>query len=230
MMKQYEVLLFDVDGTLLDFDKAEEQGIESLLFRYKLPATEENKKKYHELNKKYWQKLEKGELTRDQVLSLRFEEFFGDFGISVDGTEVDGQYREALNRGAFLIEGVTELLEAIKECYELYIVTNGVAETQYKRLKASGLDRYFKGIFISEEAGFPKPRPEFFRYCFEKMGRRDVEHMLIIGDSLTSDIRGGNAVGMDTLWYNPHGQKNTAGVCVNYEAESVKDLARLLTN
>lgn len=88
-MKKYDVLLFDVDGTLLDFDRAEEMGIEGLLEHYGVPVTAENKEKYHHLNKSYWERLERGEITRDQVLSLRFEEFFGDFGISVDGMDTD---------------------------------------------------------------------------------------------------------------------------------------------
>lgn len=227
-MKKYEILLFDVDGTLLDFDKAEEQGIENLLSHFGVPVTEENKKKYHVLNKRYWQRLELGEITRDQVLSLRFEEFFGDFGIQVDGMAVDGLYRETLNNSAILVGGAIELLAALKDKYELYIVTNGVAATQYKRLAASGLDKYFKGIFVSEEAGFQKPQMEFFEYAFEKMGRRDVENMLIIGDSLTSDIRGGNNAGIDTLWYNPHGAENTAGVHVEYEAGSLEEIGEML--
>lgn len=227
-MKKYDVLLFDVDGTLLDFDKAEELGIEGLLTHFGVPVTEENKKKYHVLNKKYWEMLERGEITRDQVLSLRFEEFFGDFGIKVDGMETDRLYRTFLDNSAFLIDGAIHLLEAVKDKYPLYIITNGVAATQKKRLGASGLDQYFKGIFISEEAGSQKPQKEFFEYCFEKMGRRDVENMLVIGDSLTSDIRGGNNAGIDTLWYNPHHQENTAGVSVNYEAATLLEIENML--
>lgn len=227
-MKKYQVLLFDVDGTLLDFDKAEEQGIEGLLNHFGVPATAENKEKYHVLNKSYWQRLEKGEITRDQVLSLRFEEFFGSFGIQVNGMEVDGLYRAYLNNSAILIDGAIELLEELKERYALYIVTNGVAATQYKRLAASGLDKYFRGIFVSEEAGFQKPSKEFFEYSFKNMERRDVENMLIIGDSLTSDIRGGNNVGIDTLWFNPHGQENTSDVHVDYEAESLEKIGEML--
>ena len=96
-MKKYQVLLFDVDGTLLDFDKAERIGIERVLTHFGVPATEENVQKYHHLNKSYWQKLERGEITREQVLSLRFEDFFSDFGIKVNGAEVDGLYRQTLN-------------------------------------------------------------------------------------------------------------------------------------
>lgn len=227
-MKKYDVLLFDVDGTLLDFDRAEEMGIEGLLEHYGVPVTAENKEKYHHLNKSYWERLERGEITRDQVLSLRFEEFFGDFGISVDGMDTDRLYREYLNEGAFLIDGARELLEGLKGQYELYIITNGVAATQYHRLGKSGLDRYFKDIFISEEAASQKPQPEYFEYCFKKMGRRDVENMLVIGDSLTSDIKGGNNVGIDTLWFNPHRQENTKRVHVEYEADSLEKIGKML--
>lgn len=227
-MKQYEVILFDVDGTLLDFDKAEERGIEALLAHYGGPVCEENKEKYHVLNKSYWQRLETGELSRDQVLTLRFEKFFGDLGILVDGKEVDDLYRKQLDQSAFLIDGTMEILDYLKGKYPLYVVTNGVASTQYKRLHDSGLDRYFDGIFISEEAGSQKPQMEFFEYCFEKMGRRDAENMLIVGDSLTSDIRGGNVSGMDTCWYNPRGQENGAGVKADYEIVGLDELRKLI--
>ena len=110
----------------------------------------------------------------------------------------------------------------------LYIITNGVAATQYHRLGKSGLDRYFKDICISEEAASQKPQPEYFEYCFKKMGRRDVENMLVIGDSLTSDIKGGNNVGIDTLWFNPHRQENTKGVHVEYEADSLEKIGKML--
>lgn len=227
-MKKYDILLFDVDGTLLDFDRAEEEGIEGLLNHYQVPVTQENKEKYHVLNKKYWEMLERGEITRDRLLGQRFEEFFGTFGIQVDGDATDSLYRRYLNNSAVLIDGAMELLRSLKESHKLYIITNGVAATQYNRLAKSGLDSYFDGIFISEEAGSQKPQKEFFEYCFEKMGRRDVENMLVIGDSLTSDIRGGNNAGIDTLWYNPHGLENTAGVHVDYAAETLEAIGKMI--
>ena len=227
-MKKYEVLLFDVDGTLLDFDKAEEEGIEGLLNHFGVPVTEENKHKYHVTNKKYWEALERGEITRDQVLGGRFEEYFGGFGVTVDGMEVDILYRRYLNESAVLIDGAIELLEDVKGRYPLYVVTNGVAETQYHRLAKSGLDKYFDGIFISEEANAQKPQMEFFEYCFEKMGRRDVENMLIIGDSLTSDMRGGNNAGIDTMWYNPHGAENRTGVRLDYIVNTLEEIKNML--
>lgn len=227
-MKKYEVILFDVDGTLLDFDKAEERGIEALLGHFGVPVCEENKEKYHVLNQSYWQRLELGELTRDQVLSLRFEEYFGDFGIKVDGMEVDGLYRKELDNSAILIDGAIEILTYLKEKYSLYVVSNGVATTQYRRLGAAGLDQYFDGIFISEEAGCQKPQAGFFEYCFEKMGRRDAENMLIVGDSLTSDIRGGNGSGIDTCWFNPRSLANMAGVKVDYEIRELAELGGML--
>ena len=149
-MKKYQVLLFDVDGTLLDFDKAERIGIERVLTHFGVPATEENVQKYHHLNKSYWQKLERGEITREQVLSLRFEDFFSDFGIKVNGAKVDGLYRQTLNESAFLLDGVMDLLNGLKNRYELHIVTNGVAETQYKRLAAAGQDKRLR------ESMFPR--------------------------------------------------------------------------
>lgn len=227
-MKKYDVLLFDVDGTLLDFDKAEAEGIEGLLKHFGVPVTEENKHKYHLTNKRYWEALERGEITRDQVLSRRFEEYFGDFGIQVDGAEVDNLYRQYLNASAVLIDGAIELLEYLKGKYPLYIVTNGVAQTQYNRLAKSGLDKYFDGIFISEEANAQKPQMEFFEYCFEKMGRRDAENMLIIGDSLTSDMRGGNNAGIDTMWYNPKHTENNTEVQLDHVVATLEEIKGML--
>lgn len=227
-MKKYQVLLFDVDGTLLNFDTAEKEGIEGLLKHYGVPVTEEHVHQYHVINKRYWEMLERGERTRDQILSERFEEYFGGFGVLVNGAEADQRYRGYVNNNATLVDGAIELLESLKGRYPLYIVTNGVAETQYKRLKMSGLDQYFDGIFISEEAGVQKPQAEFFEYCFEKMGRHDTENMLIIGDSLTSDMRGGNNAGIDTLWYNPHALENETEIIVNYEVRSLEELREVL--
>lgn len=227
-MKKYEVLLFDVDGTLLDFDKAEEEGIEGLLNYFHVPVTDQNKHKYHITNKRYWEMLERGEITRDRLLGQRFEEFFGSFGIKVDGMEVDRLYRQYLNASAVLIDGAIDLLESLKGKYPLYIVTNGVAATQYNRLAKSGLDKYFDGIFISEEADAQKPQIEFFEYCFGKMGRRDAENMLIIGDSLTSDMRGGNNAGIDTMWYNPHGQENKSDIHLDYIVTTLGEIKEML--
>ena len=168
-MKKYEVLLFDVDGTLLDFNKAEEDGIEALLAKFGVPVTAENKHKYHITNKKYWEMLERGEITRDQVLSMRFEEFFGAFGVQVDGAEVDTLYRQYLNASAVLIDGAIELLESLKGRYPLYIVTNGVEETQMKKIKASGFYDLMEEVFISGVIGYEKPRKEFFEYCLERI-------------------------------------------------------------
>ena len=200
-MKTYEIILFDTDATLLDFDKAEEYGIEALFRRFDVPVTEENKEKYRAISQRCWQRLEQGELTRAETLRLRFEDFFGSFGISVDGDEVNSLFQDALAESHDLIEGAEEILTYLKEKYKLYVITNGVATTQNRRLGDSGLKKYFDGIFISEEAGAQKPQEEFFEYCFRHMGRRDVENMLVVGDSLTSDIRGANRSGIDACWY-----------------------------
>lgn len=227
-MKKYQVLLFDVDGTLLNFDAAEKEGIEGLLRHYGVPVTEEHAERYHVINKRYWEMLERGERTRDQILSERFEEYFCGFGVSVNGADADQMYRGYVNHNATLVDGAIELLKSLKGRYLLYIVTNGVAGTQYQRLKMSGLDQYFDGIFISEEAGAQKPQAEFFEYCFEKMGRTDTENMLIIGDSLTSDMRGGSNAGIDTMWYNPHGQENKTDVHVTYMAKTLEEIGIML--
>ncbi len=229
-MKKYEVLLFDIDGTLFDFNKAESESIGKLMEYYKVPVTDENRMKYHLINQSWWERLERGEYSRDEILKKRFEEFFGGCGINVDGAEADSVYRSFLSEGSDFIEGVPEVLSYLKDSgkYKMYIVTNGVAKTQRRRIEKSGLDKWFDGIFVSEDTGSQKPQPEFFDYCFEKMGRDDRENMLIIGDSLTSDIRGGNNAGIDTLWYNPDGLSVSGNVHVDYEIRNIRELEDIL--
>ncbi len=229
-MKKYDVLLFDIDGTIFDFNKSESESIGKLMEYYGIPVTDENRTKYHLINQVWWERLERGEYTREEILRNRFTEFFGGFGINIDGAESDSIYRSFLSEGCDLIEGAAEALTYLKDSgrYKMYIVTNGVAKTQYRRIEKSGLDKWFDGIFISEEVGSQKPQPEFFDHCLEKMGRCDRENMLIIGDSLTSDIKGGNNAGIDTLWYNPEGLASSDDVHIDYEIRHLRELETLL--
>lgn len=174
-------------------------------------------------------------MEKEEVLLRRFELFFSRHNCQADGKEAELFYRERLGDSAVLIPGALELCRDLSREYALYIVTNGVASTQYKRLESSGLNPYFKGIFVSEEAGSPKPQKEFFDYCFEQMRRLGVERpeerkreMLLIGDSLTSDMRGGENTGIDTCWYNPRGLSNDKGVSVSMEVSSYEEIREIL--
>lgn len=228
MRKQYEVLLLDVDGTLLDFDKAEREGFGHVLKHYGFTPRETFFEEYHLINKECWEGLEDGALSKDEVLTLRFEKFFGRHNLRISGQEAEELYRSYLAKGFYLIDGAVDILEYLKDKYRLYVVTNGIADTQRLRLAGAGLNSYFEDIFISEDAGSQKPAKEFFDYCFAKIPKVDPTRMLIIGDSLTSDIRGGINSGVDTCWYNPSGEENKRGIQPSYEIKSLGALKDFL--
>lgn len=239
MMKEkgalcYTTLLFDVDNTLLDFDASEKEAFNSLLLHFGMDPEDRLLRDYHQINRSCWELFEEGKMEKEEVLLRRFELFFSRHNCQADGKEAELFYRERLGDSAILIPGALELCRDLSRRYDLYIVTNGVADTQHKRLESSGLNPYFKSVFVSEEAGSPKPKKEFFDYCFEQMRRLGVkrpeertQEMLLIGDSLTSDMRGGENAGIDTCWYNPGGLSNDKGVSVTMEVSSYEELRKI---
>lgn len=228
MNKRYKALLMDVDGTLLDFDRAEAVAFTKVLEKYGFNPEERLIQEYHKINQECWEAFEIGQMERDRVLTVRFERFFGRHGRSVSGGEAEEAYRVWLGEGAYLMEGAVEILDYLKERYPLYVVTNGVGATQRKRLKASGLAPYFRDIFISEEAGSQKPQKEFFEYCFARIAEAEPEEMMVIGDSLTSDIQGGVNAGTDTCWFNPQGKENRKALPVTREIRRLSELKSFL--
>ena len=227
-MRQYRTLFFDVDDTLLDFGATESAALRNLFEEQSLPFTEEIEAQYRTINRGLWHAYEEGKIGRDEVVNTRFALLFQEFGKTVDGAMFDQKYRVYLEEGNQLLDGALELITALHEQYDLYIVTNGVSRTQDKRLRNNGLFPFFKGVFVSEDTGYQKPMKEFFDHVFARVPNFSVEQGLIIGDSLTADIRGGNLAGMDTCWFNPHGKPNDTDIVPTYEIQSLNDLYRVL--
>lgn len=198
----YRILLFDLDDTILDFKAAEEAAISTLLARHGQAAARGLLERYSLINKGLWEKLERREILLDEVLTSRFERFFASLDILVDGREEDVLFRQSLNGHAKLMPGAAQLLEKWREYYFIYAVSNGVFETQVLRLKKAGIFDLFHGLFISGEVGFNKPDPRFFTHVRKAIPSFSADEALIIGDSLTSDIGGGNAAGIPTCWFN----------------------------
>ncbi len=226
----YKYLLWDIDGTILDFLASEAYAIRFLFEKYNLgECNDERLKMYSDINVKYWRKLERGELTKPEILVMRFREFFEIIGVDVSLAEnFNKEYQVTLGDHIEFIDNAEEVLLSQKGKYTLAAVTNGTKVAQEKKLRLSGLDKVFDAIFISENVGFEKPKKEYFDYVFQKLGITDKKEVLIIGDSLTSDMLGGYLAGIDTCWYNPSGKKNTMDISITYEIDNLSKLAEII--
>lgn len=227
-MNTYKTLFFDVDDTLLDFSAAENQALQMLCKDQQLTITPEIEDCYRTINKQLWRAFEEGELSRDEVVNTRFSLFFKECGLDVDGIQLEKTYRSYLEQGHILIDGAIELLTELQHRYDIYIVTNGVSRTQDIRLRNSGLYPLIKQIFVSEDTGYQKPMKEFFDYVFDRIPDFHPSSGLIIGDSLSADIKGGQLAGLDTCWFNPKGLVNPTEVIPTYEISNLQQLYTIL--
>ena len=221
-------VLFDVDDTLLDFGKAEAAAIRKTFERIGIPVTEELIRRYSEINAQQWSRFEKGEITREKLLTERFDILFSELGINVPSEMAQASYEYLLGIGHYFVDGAEELLEALKDKYELYIVSNGNASVQDRRLKSAGIIPYFRDIFISERVGFNKPSAEFFDACFERIPGFERDKAIIVGDRLTSDILGGINAGVKTCWFNPKGEAPDPDIPADHEIKHLGELPALL--
>lgn len=221
-------VLFDVDDTLLDFGKAEAAAIRKTFERIGIPVTDELIRRYSEINAQQWSRFEKGEITRERLLTERFDILFSELGINVPSEMAQASYEYLLGIGHYFVDGAEELLEALKDKYELYIVSNGNASVQDRRLKSAGIIPYFKDIFISERVGFNKPSAEFFEACFERIPGFEKDKAVIVGDRLSSDILGGINAGVRTCWFNPRGDAPDPDIPADYEIKHLSELPALL--
>ena len=225
-----KVVLWDIDGTLLNFEAAEKNAIRSCFASHGLgECTDEMLKRYSTINRKYWEALEKGELTKPQVLVGRFCEFFETEGLPVEKAEsVNAEYQVLLGETVVFCDNGYELVKKLKDQVKQVAVTNGTKVAQDKKLAKSNLIELLDDVFISDVLGVEKPNKGFFDIVFERIGEYKKEEMLIVGDSLTSDIRGGNNAGILTCWYNPKKLENTVGVHVDYEISNLWEIEQIL--
>ena len=196
-------IFIDLDDTILDFHKAERFALSKTLLQIGVEPTEQVLNRYNVINQAHWKRLELGELTREQVLVGRFQVLFDELGIDFPAKEATAIYEKLLEQGGFLMEGAKELLEKLKGRYRIYAVSNGTASVQESRIRLTGIGSYFQGVFVSEHVGYEKPSLAFFAHCYAEIPEFRVEESVIIGDSLTADIKGGVNTGMSTIWFNP---------------------------
>ena len=181
------------------------------------------------INRQHWERLERGELTRDQVLTGRFQMLFEELGIPAQPQAVAKGYEHNLGLGHYFLPGAKEALDTLRGKYRLFLASNGTASVQHSRLTSAGLYPYFEQVFISQEIGFNKPDKAYFDRCFARIPGFDPERALMVGDSLTSDIRGGNNAGLLTCWINPGHAPRNPEIHVDYEIEALSQLEALLS-
>ncbi|MGN0506811.1 MAG: YjjG family noncanonical pyrimidine nucleotidase [Lachnospiraceae bacterium] len=227
-MKSYRFLMFDADETLFDFKYAEREALKTALLQNGIEYKEEYHSVYTKLNQSMWKQLELGRITKEELLATRFRRFFESIGLTGDTEKMRVNFQANLSAQSRLLPGARKLCRDLSGQFELYLVTNGVAATQTARLAPSGLLPYFKGVFISEQVGAPKPSKEFFDAVEQGIPGFVKEQAIVIGDSLTSDIRGGNNAGIDTCWYNPHGVANDTDAVPTYTVADYAELRQLL--
>lgn len=223
-----EILLLDLDDTILDFQKAEHIALGKTLEHFGIEPTDPVRSRYSQINKEHWERLERKELTRAQVVSGRFAQLFSELGVVADAEECASLYATNLGIGHYFLPGAEDALQILHKKYRLFMASNGNLSVQRGRLKSANISHYFEDIFISQEMGADKPAVEYFDRCFARIKDFDREKTMIVGDSLTSDILGGNHAGIATCWVNPGHKPRRADIRVDHEIESITQLPDLL--
>jgi YjjG family noncanonical pyrimidine nucleotidase len=223
---KYQWLLFDADDTLFDFPAAEAKALGWTFEEAGLDFLPEYLPIYHKYNRQVWQEVEQGVIKLVELRTKRFNLFFDELRITTDPALFSPLYLKNLARGSDLLPGAEETLRQASRDHHIALVTNGLADVQRPRLLASAIHPYIEKIFISEELGAAKPEAAFFDLVFAEIGQPPRNEVLIIGDSLTSDMRGGLEYGLDTCWFNP--RQLTTELPVTYQIRSLPELLIIL--
>ena len=222
-----EFLFLDLDDTILDFKKAEYIAIGKTIGEFGLEPTDEVRQNYHVINKWHWEQLELGKLTRAEVLENRFAVLFEKYGMNVDATACARAYEKNLSIGHYFLPGAEEAVDRLSKKYRLFLASNGTASVQKGRMTSANLYRFFETVFVSQEIGHNKPSKAYFDACFAQIPGFDPARAMIVGDSLSSDIKGGINAGIKTVWVNP-GHNACGDIKPDHEIEALSQLEALL--
>lgn len=225
-----QAILWDVDGTLLDFLEAEKAAVKKLFIEFGLgECTDDMVTRYSAINDGYWKRLERGEIAKAEVLVGRYRAFFSEIGVDPDLAEpFNAQYQIALGDTVVCRDDSLNLVKSLHGRVKQYVVSNGTVIAQTKKLERSHLDEWMDGVFLSEQLGAEKPSPLFFEQVFAALPDLARENMMIVGDSLTSDMAGGLAAGIPTCWYNPKGQPRPTDMAIDYEIQDLHQIFELV--
>ncbi len=221
-------VFIDLDNTILDFNKAERNALAKTLSALGYEPKNEILDRYHDVNLSQWKRLERGEITRRDVKLNRYRILFDEFGIDAKPEDATATYEDFLSQGHFFLDGAEELLKTLSQRYRLYLVSNGTFRVQEGRLQSAGITPLFDGVYVSEKVGAEKPSTQFFNNVFADIGDVDKAASVIIGDSLTSDMRGGINAGIKTVWFNRLGEEPPADIKPDYEVKSLSEIPEIL--
>jgi len=226
---KYTTLLFDADNTLFDFDAAEASSLKAVCETLGVKMDRQTFNLYHHINKKCWADFEKGNLPQEEIQFTRFSRFLNRLESDADPIEIGNLYLSGLAKSKTLIEGTVEMLDRLKAMnLELVVITNGLKQVQRAHFEHTGLTKYFSEIIVSDEIGISKPHKAFFDYTFKKIKQKDKSKVLIIGDGLSSDIKGGMKYGVDTLWFNKRGIELPKGYKPTYRMNRLEEIFGVL--
>lgn len=226
---KYNWVLFDLDNTLMDFSRASKKAFSSAFKDYGFKEAKGHYAIYEQYNHAVWKDFEDGKIDAITLRRKRFDDFFLSLRMKgIDGMEFNSVYLDWLVEHSFMLEGAVELLDAIHGKAKMAIITNGLKEVQRRRIKRLGIEKYFDVIVVSDEEGVSKPSKAYFDIVLERCGYPDKSSVLVIGDSLNSDMRGGNENGMATCWCNLFGQRNATDIQPNFEINHLRELDAIL--
>jgi 2-haloacid dehalogenase len=224
----FKVVLIDIDNTILDFNKSAKKAMQISMEKHGLVFKDDYFNTFTKINNLLWQDIEKGVITREQMLKRRFSDIFKALDIDADGAPVETDFRATLYSVAIPVDGAIQALEYLYDKYDLYCASNAPSNEQKKRLEKADMTKYFKGVFVSSEIGYKKPQKEFFERCIEKMNGVKKEQIILIGDSLTADIQGGKNAGITTVWYNHNKDLENPNIVPDYTIYDIRDVDIIL--
>ena len=222
---KYEVIIFDADETLFDFKKSEREAFKNTMLEFNIEYDENyHLKEYSDVNTAIWKEFEEGLITQKKLKVERFKRLSDKLNIKFDETLFAKSYMKHLSHASFLYDDSIELLESLHKNHRLIIITNGLKDVQDGRIRKSIVAKYFEDIVVSEEVNVAKPDPKIFEISLNDIKYMDKSKVLMVGDSLTSDIKGGINFNIDTCWFNPNKVINKTEIKPTYEISSLMDL------
>ena len=223
-----KTILLDLDNTIIDFNECARHSIMDIFQDLGFHYDENVFDTFITENVKIWKRLELGEIDKLYLRANRWNIILGKLGIDYDGTIIEERFENGVAKGAYPVEYAYELLQYLYNKYDIYVVSNGFRFVQESRVKIGKFDKYFKELFLSEDIGIQKPDIRFFDYCYEKLGSPPKEELILIGDSLSADIKGGNNFGIDTIWFNKNNDPASSDIIPTCTVEKLSQIKEIL--